>query len=40
MNKSKNKYKSVISSLARDAFLQTQEPDAMREPDITQHVQV
>jgi hypothetical protein len=35
MIKSKNKYKSVISSLARDAFLQTQEPDAMREPHIT-----
>ena len=40
MNKSKKKYKFVISSLATDTFLQTQEPDAMREPDITQHVQV
>jgi hypothetical protein len=42
MNKStsKKKYKFVISSLATDTFLQTREPDAMREPDITQHVRV
>jgi hypothetical protein len=40
MNKSKKKYKFVISSLATDTFLQTREPDAAQEPDITQHVQV
>jgi hypothetical protein len=40
MNKSKKKYKFVISSLATDTYLQTRESDAMREPDLTQHAQV
>jgi hypothetical protein len=40
MNKSKKKYKFVISSLVTDTFLQTRESDALQEPDSTQHVQV
>jgi hypothetical protein len=40
MNKSRKKYKHVISSLTRDTFLQTQEPDAIGEPYITQNVEV
>jgi hypothetical protein len=35
MNKSKKKYKFVVSSLATDTYLQTREPDVMQEPDIT-----
>ena len=35
MNKSKKKYKYVISSLATDTYLQTREPDTMLESDLT-----
>ena len=40
MNMSKKKYKSVISSLATNTYLQTCEPDTVHESDLTQHAQM